>query len=247
MKKCLTVLLVVLTLTMLLTGCVEPKPSKSAPSNLYGVSSGESTSSGLHGVSSVESTSSNLHGTSSGESASSNLQGASSGESMSNPLGFDPANPKGWSAYDDWDSWVNWMTNKKFFLTADEYRIENFRFGMTLDDTAKYFPSDPLSENEEVEDLIAHRILEFNSLKLDFIKAENDSDFVLFAIEVTGPKYTTPRGLSVGNDFQTVYKLYGVPTNVNSNIWIFGSQEYQLLYVTVTDGVVKKISFQGIL
>jgi hypothetical protein len=65
----------------------------------------------------------------------------------------------------------------------------------------------------------------------------------IYSISVATADYPSPRGLKVGDTEDTLKQLYGEPTAIEgSSRWIYSSEGgYDLIFVTVEDGVVAEI------
>ena len=171
--------------------------------------------------------------------------------STENPLGFDPNNPEGWflDTEEDWGKWSDWMKSKGLPIAEKDYSIGDFTLLMTLEDAKKQFPSKPLSETEEDQEVLIEKKTTFDSLVLIFVQLDNEPPFDLYSIEVTGKKYITPRGLRVGDSAEKLFTLYGIPSSVRNNEWAFMDNEgnYELFYATVVNGIVKKVVLTSIM
>ena len=69
-------------------------------------------------------------------------------------------------------------------------------------------------------------------------------DDVCFSIRVTDERYSTARGLRIGDSADTVISLYGEPQNRYEDHWGYefgGTEDYEVFSLTVQDGIVVEI------
>lgn len=72
-------------------------------------------------------------------------------------------------------------------------------------------------------------------------------DGKLYSISVRSPEYATPRGLKTGDSAETLRQLYGEPTTIEDDKWIYSSRGYDFFFVTVQDGEVVEIMISQVL
>ena len=159
-------------------------------------------------------------------------------------LDFDPHNPLADWVPPDREAWYGWMEDEGLFLTEDDYTFGDFRLGMTKEEAAPSFPSEPLSESiNQIGDIT----LTFDTFELVFLHWR-DNSFRLYSVGTTDPSFPTPRGLRVGDDVETLISLYGIPSRTwHENWWSFGDRSFNPLRITVINGVIEELYLSGMI
>jgi len=161
---------------------------------------------------------------------------------------FNPNIPEGWSMYEDGsETWFDWMISEEMIINENDSVLGNFKRNMSMDEAAKFFPSEPLSENiKSIEGFLHEKTLYFDSLKLAFTSVD-ESPYALSSIETSSSELATPRGLHVGDDAESLLSLYGVPYYVLNNVWSYKTaQHLSVFHVTVENGIVQKICVNSV-
>ncbi len=156
----------------------------------------------------------------------------------SNPLGFDPNNPEGWSV-EDWDAWQKWMEDHALQITEADYSIGEFTLGMPLQDAKQLFQEGAEIKMNRIDNYLSEEIVTYGDWRLEF-SSSGDYPYDLSSIKISGSQVETPRGLRVGDTAEKLYELYGIPVNVHDHEWTF-EPDLNHFTVTVLDGVVKTI------
>ena len=157
---------------------------------------------------------------------------------------FDINNPEGWQHTIDWD----YFLKNEQIITIKDYVLGGFQLGMTFENAVQYFPDGLYTITEEGDEFAFHKILEFESLILNFVKIDVDNiPFGIYSISTSNPEYSTVRGLRVGDNAEKIFALYGTPWYVRNNVWSYICSEAGHIgrKFTVINGVVTEILIQG--
>lgn len=96
-------------------------------------------------------------------------------------------------------------------LNNDDFIVAGISIGMPVNDAMKILGK-PQSITTEV----------FNQRALKYIGFEIDSeDDAVFSIIITSNKYSTSRGLRVGDGFKRLVHLYGKPYSKDESVWTY--------------------------
>ncbi|MCL6592218.1 MAG: hypothetical protein K6U80_20015 [Firmicutes bacterium] len=122
---------------------------------------------------------------------------------------------------------ANANSNKQKGIIVDDLQLGKLKIGLLYNEVVEIMGDMP----KKVEkDESAHMIT------LDY---DDGTNIVIFAnrvydLSVISPKYSTPRGLKVGDNKDKVIQLYGQPPNtgINDSLWEFSNDEGSM-YLTI--------------
>lgn len=102
---------------------------------------------------------------------------------------------------------IKLSTNSKNIFTIEDLKINDLKFKST-EKEVKASLGEPKDTKEEVDGIYKYKKLTYSGLTVTL--KEYYDDFILSKIEVTSKKYTTSRGIKVGNKITKALKNYKI-------------------------------------
>ena len=129
-------------------------------------------------------------------------------------------------------------------IKNEDLILGGIALGISVDDFDRLVTgvllSETISDESEPAFLRKERLYS-NGLDVLFLNFHDGRGFILFWLETTSEEHPTTRGLSVGDDVEKIYELYGSPDmEVNNEFYYSAEAEdyFQLIISTENDKVV---------
>jgi len=111
---------------------------------------------------------------------------------------------------------IKLSTNSSNIFTVADLKLEDLKF-MSTEKEILASLGDPKDIKEEVEGIYKYKKLSYSGLTLTLKEYYND--FILVKAEISSKKYTTSRGIKVGNKITKVFRKYKVENKEGAYIY----------------------------
>lgn len=130
-------------------------------------------------------------------------------------------------------------SNEVSSIDPGDLKLGNIDIDMSCDELIAAIGQEPADVYEEQYEGMSTKTLFFPDDTQVYVV--NDT---VYTVNVTDPKYATPRGLKPGDREERILELYGEPNKKEDGIWGYYINGYELFTIVVEDGIVDQIQIE---